>query len=69
QIEAVASDGVIEALSYKTSSTFQLAVQWHPEWHATTDVTSQKIFKAFGSACQAYQSTRPPPRGPGESTQ
>ncbi|WP_236693712.1 gamma-glutamyl-gamma-aminobutyrate hydrolase family protein, partial [Robbsia andropogonis] len=42
QMEAVASDGVIEAISYKKSSTFQLAVQWHPEWHATSDVTSRK---------------------------
>jgi putative glutamine amidotransferase len=57
QPEAVAEDGVIEALSYTTSEVFQLAVQWHPEWHADTDATSQKIFRAFGSACHAYQST------------
>lgn len=57
QLEAVAEDGVIEALSYKTSGVFQLAVQWHPEWHAATDATSRKIFGAFGSACHTYRST------------
>lgn len=59
QKEAVAEDGVIEALSYTTSGSFQFGVQWHPEWHAATDATSQKIFRAFGSACHAYQSTEP----------
>ncbi|RON47939.1 gamma-glutamyl-gamma-aminobutyrate hydrolase [Pseudomonas frederiksbergensis] len=59
QREAVAEDGVIEALSYTTSGTFQFGVQWHPEWHAATDATSQKIFSAFGNACHAYQSTGP----------
>ncbi|MPW23761.1 Peptidase C26 family protein [Paraburkholderia piptadeniae] len=54
QAEAVADDGIVEALSYKNSSTFQLALQWHPEWHASSDDKSQKIFRAFGSACDAY---------------
>ncbi|NJD00889.1 gamma-glutamyl-gamma-aminobutyrate hydrolase family protein [Candidatus Erwinia dacicola] len=59
QMEAVAEDGVIEALSYSTSRGFQLGIQWHPEWHVATDPTSQKIFTAFGNACQVYQSTGP----------
>ncbi|WP_116137807.1 gamma-glutamyl-gamma-aminobutyrate hydrolase family protein [Trinickia diaoshuihuensis] len=58
RVEAVANDGVVEALSYPTSATFQLALQWHPEWHASTDVNSQKIFQAFGDACRAYQTER-----------
>ena len=57
QTEAVAEDGLIEALSYTTSAAFQLGVQWHPEWHAATDFTSKKIFSAFGNACRAYLST------------
>ncbi|MCP1121523.1 gamma-glutamyl-gamma-aminobutyrate hydrolase family protein [Robbsia andropogonis] len=69
QMEAVASDGVIEAISYKKSSTFQLAVQWHPEWHATSDVTSRKLFKAFGNACLDYQSTKLPHKRPNDSNQ
>jgi putative glutamine amidotransferase len=59
QREAIAEDGVIEALSYTTPGAFQFGVQWHPEWHAATDAISQKIFSAFGSACNAYKSTRP----------
>lgn len=57
RLEALAEDGVVEALSYSTSAVFQFAVQWHPEWHAATDVTSRKIFAAFGHACHAYRST------------
>ncbi|MGF6293234.1 gamma-glutamyl-gamma-aminobutyrate hydrolase family protein [Paraburkholderia youngii] len=54
RVEAVAGDGVVEALSYRNSRTFQLALQWHPEWHASSDVISQKILGAFGRACEAY---------------
>ncbi|MBX8570517.1 gamma-glutamyl-gamma-aminobutyrate hydrolase family protein [Pseudomonas cichorii] len=57
--EAVADDGVIEALSFTNTDAFQFGVQWHPEWHAVSDATSQKIFRAFGNACLAYQSTGP----------
>ena len=31
---------------------FALAVQWHPEWKATENEFSMKIFKAFGDACR-----------------
>ncbi|AOK31850.1 gamma-glutamyl-gamma-aminobutyrate hydrolase family protein [Burkholderia sp. MSMB175] len=58
RVEAVADDGVIEALSYPTPASFQLALQWHPEWHASSDAVSQTIFKAFGRACVAYQTER-----------
>ncbi|SIT43527.1 Peptidase C26 [Paraburkholderia ribeironis] len=58
RVEAVADDGVVEALSYRNSPTFQLALQWHPEWHASSDKTSQRIFRAFGSACDAYRTQR-----------
>lgn len=57
--EAVAEDGVIEALSFISSGAFQFGVQWHPEWHAASDATSQTIFRAFGNACHTYQSTGP----------
>ena len=32
---------------------FLLAVQWHPEWKASENPHSIKIFKAFGDACRA----------------
>lgn len=57
--EAIAEDGVIEALSFTSTGDFQFGVQWHPEWHAASDATSQTIFRAFGNACHAYQSTGP----------
>ncbi|MEX3694346.1 gamma-glutamyl-gamma-aminobutyrate hydrolase family protein [Paraburkholderia sp. BR14312] len=36
RLEAVADDGGMEAL-YTDASTFQLALQWPPEWHASSD--------------------------------
>ncbi|AZR27601.1 gamma-glutamyl-gamma-aminobutyrate hydrolase family protein [Xanthomonas vasicola pv. arecae] len=55
RVEAIADDGVVEAISYR-SSTFQLGVQWHPEWHVKQDPVSQKIFQFFGDACYAVNS-------------
>jgi putative glutamine amidotransferase len=61
RVEAIADDGVIEAFSYVSSghpAAFQLALQWHPEWHASSDAVSQSVFGAFGNACLAYQAER-----------
>ncbi|WP_246792242.1 gamma-glutamyl-gamma-aminobutyrate hydrolase family protein [Burkholderia perseverans] len=57
RVEARAEDGVIEALSYPDPdpAAFQFAVQWHPEWHAASDATSQRLFAAFGRACDAWR--------------
>ena len=52
--EAICEDGLIEALSVERAETFQVGVQWHPEWHARTDVASQGLFRAFGDACAAF---------------
>jgi GMP synthase-like glutamine amidotransferase len=35
-VEAVADDGLVEALRSATAPGFTLAVQWHPEWRITT---------------------------------
>ncbi|MFJ2902460.1 gamma-glutamyl-gamma-aminobutyrate hydrolase family protein [Streptomyces sp. NPDC087212] len=48
--EAVAPDGVLEALSVERAEAFALGVQWHPEWYAATDPLSRRIFEAFGAA-------------------
>lgn len=56
--EAWASDGLIEAVSVKGAPTLQIAVQWHPEWHAETDPLSRQVFKAFGAACVSYRSRK-----------
>jgi putative glutamine amidotransferase len=57
-IEAVADDGLIEAFRVDDAPGFNLAVQWHPEWHATEDDFSMAMFKAFGDACRARAAGR-----------
>ena len=53
-VEAVAPDGTIEAVRGVDCAGFVLGVQWHPEWHASTDTASRAIFAAFGKACRDY---------------
>lgn len=55
QIEAVALDGLVEAVSVVNARSFALAVQWHPEWDYAANAVSAAIFRAFGDACRAYR--------------
>lgn len=48
--EAVAADGVVEAVSRGADAAFCLGVQWHPEWYARSDPNSRAVFAAFGEA-------------------
>ena len=59
ECEAFAADGLIEAASVSNTGTFQLGVQWHPEWHIADDAVSRKLFAAFGDACSAFEAARP----------
>jgi putative glutamine amidotransferase len=52
QVEAVAPDGLIEAISVKQACAFTLGVQWHPEWKYADNALSAAIFAAFGQACR-----------------
>lgn len=52
--QAVAEDGTIEAVGVKDAKGFALAVQWHPEYWAQSDIPSAKIFHAFGDAVREY---------------
>lgn len=52
-VEAVADDGLIEAVTIPDSPAFNLAVQWHPEWKVRENPLSMKIFKAFGDAMRS----------------
>ncbi|WP_279111576.1 gamma-glutamyl-gamma-aminobutyrate hydrolase family protein [Bartonella apis] len=56
--EATAPDGTIEAVSVKDAKDFALGVQWHPEYWATSDIPSNKIFKAFGEAVHHHYDKR-----------
>ncbi|MBO6637544.1 MAG: gamma-glutamyl-gamma-aminobutyrate hydrolase family protein [Roseitalea sp.] len=50
QVEAVADDGTVEAVSVIDAPGFALGVQWHPEYWAKSDTPSRRIFEAFGAA-------------------
>ncbi|BCP55056.1 gamma-glutamyl-gamma-aminobutyrate hydrolase [Kaistia sp. 32K] len=52
-IEAVAADGTIEAVSVRDAPGFAVGVQWHPEYWVTTDAPSARLFRAFGEAMRA----------------
>ena len=49
-IDGYAPDGTPEAISIVGSKGFCLAVQWHPEWQASRDENSVKLFSAFRDA-------------------
>jgi putative glutamine amidotransferase len=54
-VEALAPDGVIEAVRSSNSSLFAVGVQWHPEWQFGRNPQSQALFSAFGDACRRYR--------------
>jgi putative glutamine amidotransferase len=57
-VEAVASDGTIEAVRVVDAPGFALGVQWHPEWRLLENPISRRLFAAFGAACRARQRAR-----------
>jgi putative glutamine amidotransferase len=58
EIEAVAEDGTVEAVSVRGAPAFAVGVQWHPEYWAHKDNASRLIFEAFGDAVRAHATTR-----------
>jgi putative glutamine amidotransferase len=58
EVEAVAPDGTVEAVSVRGSRGFAVGVQWHPEYWAGTDENSAKVFRAFGEAARARMLSR-----------
>ncbi|UVS96475.1 gamma-glutamyl-gamma-aminobutyrate hydrolase family protein [Burkholderia glumae] len=62
-VEAVAPDGLIEAVSVRDAPGFVLGVQWHPEWQFAQHPLSRAIFAAFGEACRARGRGQPSQRG------
>ncbi|MEM1376347.1 MAG: gamma-glutamyl-gamma-aminobutyrate hydrolase family protein [Pseudomonadota bacterium] len=58
QVEATAPDGTIEAVSVVNAKSFAVGVQWHPEFWATSDAPSRKLFVAFGDAVRSYAAGR-----------
>jgi putative glutamine amidotransferase len=58
QVEAVAEDGTVEAVSVKDARAFAVGVQWHPEYWVKSDDNSARIFRAFGDAARAHAMAR-----------
>lgn len=58
QVEAVVTDGTVEAVSVRDSRSFAVGVQWHPEYWVKSDSVSQRVFKAFGDAVRAHAAAR-----------
>lgn len=50
KVEAVAPDGVVEAVSANVNGAQVLAVQWHPEWRAHDEPDRQTFFRLMGKA-------------------
>lgn len=53
-VEAVAPDGTIEAVTVAGAPGFVVGVQWHPEYWAATDRSSNTLLRAFGDAARSY---------------
>ena len=52
EIEGVAKDETVEAISLKNYDGYFFGVQWHPEYTATTDDFSKKLFKSFSDSVE-----------------
>lgn len=60
EVQAVAEDGTIEAVSVRDAPGFALGVQWHPEYRVLDDALSRSLFGAFGEAVRRRAATRRP---------
>jgi putative glutamine amidotransferase len=58
EVEAVAEDGTVEAVSVRDARAFAVGVQWHPEYWVRSDDASARIFRAFGDAVRAHAAAR-----------
>lgn len=54
-VEAVATDGQVEAISVKGSKAFAVGVQWHPEYHSRENPDYDLFVRAFHQAVSDYQ--------------
>jgi len=50
--EAVAKDGLVEAVRGPDDHPFCLGIQWHPEWEAKRNPVSVALFRRFGAAAR-----------------
>ena len=57
-LEAWAEDSTPEAVSVSGARDFALAVQWHPEYRATENPLSMKLFRSFFEAAERRREDR-----------
>lgn len=57
--EAIAPDGLVEAVSTQVDGAPVVAVQWHPEWRAALNPDSQSFFRMFGRAARGQPLLEP----------
>ena len=57
-VEAVAEDGTVEAVSVRGARGFAVGVQWHPEYWFRSEEASSRIFRAFGDAVRTHAAAR-----------
>ena len=50
--EGIAKDERVEAISLSGYSGYFFGVQWHPEYSATTDDFSKKLFTSFSDSVE-----------------
>lgn len=58
QVEAVAEDGQIEAVSVIGAKSFAVGVQWHPEYRYWENPQYNALLQAFHDAAKAYQAKK-----------
>ena len=58
RIEALAADGLIEAVSLPAAAAFTCAVQWHPEWYPLNTAFCRDLLAAFGASCREHALTK-----------
>lgn len=57
-VEAVAPDGLVEAVRVTNAPAFAMAVQWHPEWRFWDNPLSAALFRHFGDAAAERAAAR-----------
>jgi putative glutamine amidotransferase len=57
-VEALAADGLVEAVSVISAKAFACAVQWHPEWYRYNTPFCRELLVAFGDSCRRYAAAK-----------
>ncbi len=56
--EGTAPDGTVEAVAVRDAPALAVGVQWHPEYKASNNDFSRRLYAAFGDAARARAAAR-----------